>query len=147
MEEDDSKEYKASLKNAQRDAAKFILFKMQVDNWVRCESFRICTVEDYMNRKPSADNEVSWIKLSGVHKTIATHGPGTFVVTKISERLIDIYLAKIRPTLETERSGDFLFINSRNGKQLQGSNVSTNFKEMWGKCGGKSSVSSHFLKH
>jgi len=142
------KEHKERLKYARKHWAAFIVFKLQVINWVRCEAIRNVTVANYNDRVPDPeDPSVKVVTITETHKTAISHGPATFMVTEIIECLIDTYLQEVRPHLETDNSMDYLFLNSTNGMRLQESNTSANFKKYWQKCGGKGNVTPHFLRH
>jgi len=140
-----SNEQKQALAASRSHWVKFLVFKLQLDNVVRLEAFENVTVTDYRNLV--SDGDLHQVTVSAIQKTSITQGPNTFFLFPISKRLVDIYLEKVRPSLETNLSEDFLFINSLNGKRLQKSNMSSSFKELWITCGGKEDIGSHFLRH
>jgi len=138
-----SDEQKQALAVGKSLWAQFIVFKLQLDNVVRMEAFENVTVSDYRNSE--TDGIYHLVTVSAIQKTSSTQGPNTFIMTPISKLLVDIYLEKVRPSLETKLSQDFLFINFLNGKRLQKSNISNSFQEYWRSCGGQEKVGCHFL--
>jgi len=140
-----SMEFREMLKSGRSTWAKFLIFKLQVDNRMWSEAMLKCTVADYQAKTLSPAKPGKMVIISAAHKRNAPHEPGNFVVTEISERLIDIYLYKVRPSLITEPSQDLLFLNPPKEVRLQGSNIANNFRVMWAACNGNERMLSHFL--